>query len=103
MDNTVLKVDLLGTSLNIRSKESPEYLNQVIDTLKLRISQLKSELSVRDPLKLALIAALNLTDELIKLQNTHKNQASLSSAESSEINSITNTLIERINESLSDN
>ena len=101
MERNSLKIDLLGTSLTIRSKENPEYLNQVVDCLKIRIRQLKSELSVKDPLKIALLAALNLADELVKLQEVQKDHSGLSHEESSEIGEITTSLIERIDNSLS--
>ena len=101
MEGNSLKVDLLGTSLNIRSKENPKYLNQVVDCLKIRISQLESDLSVKDPLKIALLAALNLADELITLQAVQKDNSGLSNEESSEIGQIATSLIERIDNSLS--
>jgi hypothetical protein len=66
MEKRQLKVDLLGTSFVIQSTESPEHLARLTSYLRARIEEVKSRYSFADPLTVALLAALNVADELFR-------------------------------------
>ena len=92
MGKNPVKVKILGISFSIQSDENPAHLENVVELLNLRIEKVKDEVSTTDPLKIALLAALNLVDELLRKQQDID--------ESAEIGSITGQLIKRIDECL---
>ncbi len=102
MDKNQIQVDLLGRSFTIRCEESPEHLRHVLEILKRRTDHITSELSITDPLKIAILAGMDLTDEILQLKRLLDKRSETDSKESSQINFITNDLIQRINQSLTD-
>ena len=66
MEKRQLKVDLLGTSLVVQSGESAEHLSRVSRLLGLKVDEVKARYAFADPLTVALLAALNLADDLVK-------------------------------------
>ncbi len=66
MGKRQLKVELLGTTLTIQSNESPEHLSAISAYLKAKVEEVKEHYSFADPLTVALLAALNVTDELYR-------------------------------------
>lgn len=59
-------VELLGTSFTIRSEEDPAYLNEVMTYYRERLEATAALVSWSDPLKVSIVAALNVIDELFK-------------------------------------
>lgn len=59
-------VELLGTSFTIRSEEDPAYLNEVMTYYRERLEATAALVSWTDPLKVSIVAALNVVDELFK-------------------------------------
>ena len=59
-------VELLGTSFTIRSEEDPAYLDEVMAYFRERLEATATLVSWSDPLKVAIVAALNVVDELFK-------------------------------------
>ena len=59
-------VELLGTSFTIRSEEDPAYLNEVMAYYRERLEATAALVSWSDPLKVSIVAALNVVDELFK-------------------------------------
>ena len=59
-------VELLGTSFTIRSEEDPAYLDEVMSYFRERLEATAALVSWSDPLKLSIVAALNVVDELFK-------------------------------------
>lgn len=59
-------VELLGTSFTIRSEEDPAYLNEVMTYYRERLEATAALVSWSDPLKVSIVAALNVVDELFK-------------------------------------
>ena len=68
MSRGQLNIDLLGTSFAIQANETDEYLKQIYEHFLHTINQVKECSSVRDPLRLAIIAGILVTDELYKEQ-----------------------------------
>lgn len=70
-----LQIDLLGTSFAIQADEKPEYLAKLYEHLKKSIRQIEAASSVKDPIKISLIASLMLCDELFKEKAKHSNES----------------------------
>ena len=66
MEKNHLTVTILGVSLTLKSKESPEYLQQITHFFKNRIEEAQKHMVDTDPLKILIKAGLNITDELFK-------------------------------------
>ena len=68
----------------------------MVDYLNVKIEEVQKGFPVRDPMKISLLAALNVIDELFQAKGTGSEKDSV------EIAQITNKLIHRIEESLSE-
>ncbi len=93
MDGRSVEVSILGSTFTIQSRYEPRYLDEVITYLKEKIREIQASSGAKDPLKIALLAALNLTDELLRKREE----------DSREIEQLTERLIERIDRSLVEN
>jgi cell division protein ZapA len=97
MEPSRLKVDLLGTSFHIRASEDAAYLRSVLDYLRDRVNEVQTEVGAADPLKIAILTALNLVDEVFK---ERRRASGGDPGEDAEIGRITERLIERIDRTL---
>lgn len=95
MEKRQLRIDVLGTSFTIQSDESPENLARLSSYVKAKIEEVKSRYSFADPLTVAVLAALNIADEMFK---SREGRESVSPAE--EITSVAERLISRIDDQL---
>jgi cell division protein ZapA len=93
VDGRNVEVSILGSSFTIQSRYDPRYLGEVIAYLKEKIREVQASSGAQDPLKIALLAALNVVDELLQKRNE----------DSREIEELTERLIERIDRSLVEN
>ena len=93
MDVRSVEVSILGSTFTIQSRYDPRYLDEVIAYLKERIREIQASSGAQDPLKIALLAALNVVDELLAKRGES----------SREIEELTERLIERIDQSLVEN
>ncbi len=59
-----VRIDLLGTVFSIQTDESPEYMDDLVSELRVRMSRLSTATHVSDPLKLSILAGIVLLDEL---------------------------------------
>ena len=66
MEKRQLRVDVLGASFTIQSDESAEHLDRVSAYLREKVAEVKARYAFATPLTLALLAALNIADELVK-------------------------------------
>jgi cell division protein ZapA len=65
------RVDILGASFIVGAEESKEYLHRVVEYLRYKVSRVAESVSSSDPLKIALLAALNIADEFFKEREKH--------------------------------
>ncbi|MBL7074600.1 cell division protein ZapA [candidate division KSB1 bacterium] len=67
MDNkTTLKVNIFGTEYPIKSNTDTEYIKQVADFVDRKMREIDKNISVKSSLKVAILAALNIADELFQ-------------------------------------
>ena len=99
-----MRIELLGTSFQIQSDESPEYVHEILTYYKERVAEIESTVATSDPLKKAILAALLVTDDLFRERATEKRPdgVALPTEHAEEIERITTSLIERIESSLED-
>ncbi len=95
MEKRQLRIDVLGTSFVIQSDESPEHLARLTSFVKERIEEVKARYAFADPLTVAVLAALNIADDLFKAR-----EGSEPSTRSSEIENVAERLIGRIDDEL---
>ena len=99
MANHLTTVDLLGTSFTIRSKEEPDYLDDVMAYYRMRVDEAAANIALGEPLKVAIVAALNVVDELFK-ERLARTEARLEADAAREAGQITSRLIAEIDRAL---
>jgi cell division protein ZapA len=94
MEKRQLRIDVLGTSLVIQSEESPEHLAMLSSFVRERIEEVKARYAFADPLTVAVLAALNIADDLFKVRDGRQ------PSQTAEIQTVAQRLINRIDEAL---
>ena len=97
MDKNQLHVDLLGSSFTIQSPEAQPYLEELVDYLRRKIEETRRDTPRAEPVKVALLTALNITDELFK-ERGRPDKA----ADTSQVEEIAKNLITQIDQCLSE-
>lgn len=59
-------IHVLGTSFAIQTDESPEYVQKLVRHLTSKIETLQKSLDTKDSLRIVIIAAVLIADELFK-------------------------------------
>jgi cell division protein ZapA (FtsZ GTPase activity inhibitor) len=98
MEKRQLRIDILGASFTIQSDESAEHLERVSAYLREKVEEVKARYPFATPLTLALLAALNIADELVKERSGRSTRAT--PAGPKEIEEIAAGLIEQIDGAL---
>jgi cell division protein ZapA len=83
-----IRVEIYNQTYNIRSDGDSEYLTKLADFVDSRMREISSGTLTVDSLKVAILAALHIADELHRLKQTHEQadaQLALRSAECSEM------------------
>ena len=99
------RIELLGTSFQIQSDESPEYIERLLRHYRSRVIEIERSVTTGDPLKKAILAALLVTDELFRHQSEKTDDHAtervvLSVKEIAEIDTITDRIINQIDQAL---
>ena len=104
MEKRQLKVELLGTSFTIQSDEDVDHLARVSACLRAKVEEVRSRYTLASPLTIALLAALNIADDLVREREGRASRSpSASAAGSDEAEAIAADLIERIDQELASN
>jgi cell division protein ZapA (FtsZ GTPase activity inhibitor) len=99
MEKNSLEVDILGSSFTVQSSGDPEYLRRVAGYLKNKIQEIQQKYAdntTQDPIKISLLAGLNVVDELFRCQGRN----AFPETADGEIEKITERLIDTIDRSL---
>lgn len=99
MSKSSLEVEILGTSFTVQSDADPRYLARVVEYLKSKVRATQASFSHYEPMKLCLLAGLNVVDELFQARDA-KARAGGDGQSETEIERITEDLIEKIDRSL---
>jgi cell division protein ZapA len=97
-EKTQMKVTLLGTSLMVQSDDKEEQLQSIVNYFEKKIDEVKKKLPTAEPLKIAIIAALNIIDELFKIQAAQEQRAAETNdaSDAEEVEKITRNMIQKI-------
>ena len=60
------KVNLLGSSFSLKVDEDPEYFKKIINHIEKIFSNIEVNMKVKDPLRIALLSCILITDDLLK-------------------------------------
>jgi cell division protein ZapA (FtsZ GTPase activity inhibitor) len=93
---TQLKIQMLGSSFSIQSTEPKEHLEEVLLYLNEKIEEVREKNARTEPVQIALLAALNLVDELVRLKKQFQKNDGPEEKSAHEIDTITRHLIEKI-------
>ena len=98
MEKNSLEVNILGSAFTIQSSGDLEYLQRVAGYLKNKVQEVQQKYAgntTQDPIKIGLLAGLNVVDELFRCQSREP-----SGTDNGKIESITERLIDTIDRSL---
>ena len=99
MAKSSLEVSILGTSFTVQADGDPQHLRRVIDYLEQKVAEIQekyAESASRDPVKICLLAGLNVVDELLRSGHA------AASGGGAELERITERLIDTIDRSLNE-
>ncbi|MGA2764966.1 MAG: cell division protein ZapA [Spirochaetia bacterium] len=95
MEKRQLRIDVLGASFVIQSEETTEHLNRLSAHVKSRIEDVRKRYPFAEPLTVAVLAALNIADEMFKIREGREPANG-----TDEIESVAESLISRIDDDL---
>ncbi|MDC7234533.1 MAG: cell division protein ZapA [Spirochaetales bacterium] len=72
MKDDLLKVNVLGVNLTLKTKEDATQLKQVIWFLNKKIEETRDKHKSVDQLKLSILSSIYIVDELITLKNSRQ-------------------------------
>jgi cell division protein ZapA (FtsZ GTPase activity inhibitor) len=61
-----MRIELLGTSFTIKTDQDEAYLKDLVAYLETKVREIESTVPARDPVKVAILAALLVVDELFQ-------------------------------------
>lgn len=73
-----ISVEIYGQTYNVRGEGDPAYLTELARLVDSRMQEIASQLSTAvEPMKIAVLAALNIADELARNRKRQEGQAEL--------------------------
>ena len=70
-------VEIYGQNYNVRGEGDPAYLTELARFVDTRMREVASEVSTVDPVKIAILAALNIADELHRQRDRSEKAAGM--------------------------
>ena len=65
-------VEIYGLTYNVRGEGDPAYLKELARFVDARMREVSSQLPIVDPMKIAILAALNIADEYAQYRKRHE-------------------------------
>jgi cell division protein ZapA (FtsZ GTPase activity inhibitor) len=91
---------VLGSSFTLRSDDDIQHLRSVADYFAGRVQEIQSALPTASPLRVAVLSALNIVDELLRERRSRQGGPLQPDRDSREIQEITERIIANIDDSL---
>jgi len=63
---TATEVEIFGAVYHVRGDKNPEYLRELAEVVDARMRDISQQVTTIDTAKIAILAALNVTDELFQ-------------------------------------
>ena len=102
MDNQPIKVSIFGKDYTLRSDVGEEHIKKVAYFLDERMKMFAGQLTKKDPLKIAVLSALNIADELFRERMERDKNLHFVDKETKEILDTVRSLEEEISVSISE-
>jgi cell division protein ZapA len=74
-DSTI--VEIFGQSYNVRGDGDPDYLAELARFVDSRMREVAAQVATVDPMKIAILAALNIADEFSRFRRQRENAAGI--------------------------
>ena len=72
MEKNSVKVNILGSEYALKSDANPEYISDLASYVDQKMQKLQQGSSIHVPLKIAVLTAVNISDELFRLKRKHE-------------------------------
>jgi cell division protein ZapA len=69
------EVEIFGQTYNVRGEGDPNYLSELARFVDTRMREVAAEVSTVDPMKIAILAALNIADEFSRFRKQRQEAA----------------------------
>ena len=83
--SSLQKINLLGTSFSLKVDEDPEYFKKVISHIEKMFSNIEIDMNIKDPLRIAILSCILLTDDLLKEKDKASQNPDLKDADEVEL------------------
>lgn len=71
---TATEVEIFGALYHVRGDKNSEYLQDLADVVDRKMREIAQQVSTVDTAKIAILAALNLTDELFQCRKSQEGE-----------------------------
>ena len=71
------EVEIFGQTYNVRGEGDPKYLSELARFVDSRMREVAAEVSTVDPMKIAILAALNIADEFSRFRKQRQEAAGI--------------------------
>ena len=92
-----IPIQILGAKFSIQTDEDPEYVEKLVRYVTRKIESLQKTVATKDPIRLAFLAAILVTDELFKERSGVQSSGN---EDGNDLETITNGIIARLDEIL---
>ena len=72
-----ITIEIYGENYNVRGDGDPAYLGELARFVDARMCDVASQLSTADPMKIAILAALNIADDLFRTRKRQQHATEL--------------------------
>jgi cell division protein ZapA len=69
-----LSVEIYGQTYNVRGEGDPKYLTELARLVDTRMREIASEVPTMEPMKIAILAALNIADEFSRFKQSQQSE-----------------------------
>jgi cell division protein ZapA len=70
-------VEIFGQSYNVRGEGDPDYLMELAQFVDTRMREVAAQVATVDPMKIAILAALNIADEFSRYRKSREDAAGI--------------------------
>ena len=83
--NDSIEVEIFGQPYNVRGEGDPNYLSELARFVDTRMREVAAQVATVDPMKIAILAALNIADEFSRYRKQREDAAGVWTERTEEI------------------
>ena len=87
------EVEIFGQTYNVRGDGDPDYLTELAQYVDARMREVAAEVATVDPMKIAILAALNIADEFSRFRKQRQSASGIWLEKTEEISERLNKVI----------